>query len=853
PIKILEEKREGLINLFLQNKSSDFLYKHCGLIDEYFKSAFEVAGGNKSIKPDIERYAIVALGGYGRREQAICSDIDIMILFEEGIPKSSEDFISEVVYPLWDLKFELGYSFKNVNEPIKIEKEHFETFTALLDSRFVCGNKGLYLKLVKNLKEKLESSESQTITDWLIETNRKRHKKFGDSSYLLEPNLKEGKGGLRDYHTILWIARIKFGLKDFKDLERVGIFSHEEFNRLKDCLDFIWNVRNRLHYITKRKCDYFYKEYQMPAALDMGFTQEKNRKPVEVFLGILHNRMEFIKYLFLIFIYEKCRSRTERIKDKQVDKPDKRLVIKEGYIQYVSSEAILEDPKLLIKIFEYSAKLNIPLSAEANRVTEDFLYLIEGKYQNSPEILKSFENILLAPLSDFNPLNLMLNIGVLVKYIPEFKEITDLIQYNDYHLYPVDKHSIYTLKTIKRFGRSEDITSDALCDELYTTLENKKPLLWAALLHDIGKGYSVGEHSKIGAKIATEILKRKKLKTKDIDVVSFLIENHLFLIKTATRRDIQDEGTAIFCARKIKSIKRLAMLYLLTVADSIATGPKAWNKWTEALLQDIFFKTYNIIDKGELASEQTIEIIEEKKKEIIPLNSSVFKAMSPRYLLYTDIKDIKDHIKLYGRLKNNSFVWHIKKVIESDTRKITLCAQDKPGLFSKIAGVLTLNGIEILDANINTWTNGIALDIFKVKPPQDKIFEKEKWKKAAIDIGFALAGKLNIKEALKKRKRDYNIERDKNKGENKADNAHINNNISKFFSIIEVTTYNAPDILFRITDAIFEKDIDIRIAKIATKADRIIDVFYVRNLYGEKIVSPDKIEGLKTAIYDALA
>ncbi len=300
PIKILEEKREKLIALFLKNKASDFLYKHCGLIDRYFESAFEVAGANKKIKPDIKKYAIVALGGYGRREQTICSDIDIMILFEDGIPKSSEDFISEVVYPLWNLKFELGYSFKDVKEPIKIEKKHFETFTALLDLRFVCGNKDLYLKLVQKLKEKVDSSESQTIIDWLIETNRKRHKKFGDSSYLLEPNLKEGKGGLRDYHTILWIARIKFGLKDFKDLERFGIFSHEEFNKLKDCLDFIWNVRNRLHYITKRKCDYLYKEYQIPTASDMNFVRIKNRKPVEVFLGTLHNRMEFIKDLFLI-------------------------------------------------------------------------------------------------------------------------------------------------------------------------------------------------------------------------------------------------------------------------------------------------------------------------------------------------------------------------------------------------------------------------------------------------------------------------------------------------------------------------------------------------------------------------
>ncbi|MBW1614959.1 MAG: [protein-PII] uridylyltransferase [Deltaproteobacteria bacterium] len=852
PIKILEAEREKLINLFLKNKASDFLYKHCGLIDRYFKSAFKIAGADKKIEPDIKKYAIAALGGYGRKEQAICSDIDIIILFEGRLPKTSEDFISRIIYPLWDMKFDVGYSFKNVKEPIKIEKEHFETFTALLDLRFLCGNKFLYLKLADNLKEKVKSAESQTITSWLIETNKERHKKFGDSSYLLEPNLKEGKGGLRDCHTILWIARIKFGLRDFKDLERTGVFSYEEFNKLKDSLDFIWNVRNRLHYITKRKCDYLYKEYQIPTASDMNFVRIKNRKPVEVFLGTLHNRMEFIKDLFLIFIYEKCRPKKPEIKRKNLKKPEKGLIIKRDYIQYSSSEAILENPELLIKIFQHSAKLDIPLSAEAKRLTEDFLYLIDRKYQNSQALLKSFEKILLMPLSNFNTLNLMLNRGVLVKYIPEFKEITDLIQYNDYHIYPVDKHSLYTLKTIKRFGTSEDITSDTLCDELYKTLINKKPLLWAALLHDIGKGYSAGEHSETGAKIACEILKEKKLKTEAIDTVSFLIKNHLFLIKTATRRDIQDESTAIFCARKIKTIERLTMLYLLTVADSIATGTKAWNKWREALLQDIFFKTFDIIENGELASEQTIEIIEAKKEKILPLNPAIFDSMSPRYLLYTDIKDIKEHIKLYEQLKDNNFVWDIKKIIESDTRKITLCSKDKQGLFSKIAGVLVLNGIEVLDAQINTWRNGIALDIFIVKPPKDKIFEREKWKKAEASLNLALSDKLNIQEALEKRKKDYNIKKNKNYCETKANKVSINNNISKFFSVIEVTTYDAQDLLFRITDAIFGKEIDIRIAKIATKADRVIDVFYVRNLYGDKIFSKEKIEGLKTAIYNAL-
>ncbi|MDL1988264.1 MAG: [protein-PII] uridylyltransferase [Deltaproteobacteria bacterium] len=859
--KMLQKKRDRLISGFLNRRDPFFLENHARILDDYFRESFERSEVGPMMGINKNPYAIFATGGYGREEQCIHSDVDLLFLFEKNVPDRTEDLIQEVIYPLWDIGLDVGHATRSIKECVSLSGKDLEVLTSVLDARFICGMSLLYSELMEQIRKKVIIKRSDKIINRLIESNLQRHDRFGDSTNLLEPNIKEGQGGLRDYHTMLWIGRIKYNIKQPRDLEYYGLLSHSEFRILKEALLFIWNVRNRLHYIAGRKCDQLHFEYQTELANALNLRKQNGLQPVERFLAKLHSRMEVLKQQYLMFIGEQAYAKKSKLSKKlNTQTQINGLEVKRGMLNFVSSEAILDYPDLLIKIFEESARLQVPLSSEAKRLLKEFIYLIDDDFRNSSFALKSFERILFAPPTTIDVLNDMLSTGFLVQFIPEFKNIVNRIQYDEYHIYPVARHSLLTVKTIKKFGMpDEDKTGNQLCGSLYKELSSKRLLLWAALLHDIGKGYPGAGHSQRGAKIVNDILKKRGFKKSDIETITFLINEHLLLIKTASRRDLNDEGTAIACAGKIKDIERLIMLYLLTVSDSISTGPTAWNDWASALLKNLFLNILSILKKGELTTGKAVEIVEKKKEEILLSASSqqarqeleqLFNVMSPRYLLYTSARDIVEHIELYKSLGNADFVWKVTRTSDSNTRVVTICAKDRPGLFSKIAGVFTLNSIDILDTQAYTWRNNIALDIFKVKPPLDQIFETERWDRAEENLKSALSGELNLTEALKEKMSAYRTFRPRTS--QRPNRIVVDNESSSFFTIIEVFTYDFPGLLFSITDALFRSGLDVWVSKIATKVDQVVDVFYVRDFDGQKVDSADHVAAIKDAIAEVL-
>ena len=857
----LKQKTRALVDRLFQGKVRDFLKEHARLLDAYFIEAFETSMVGPRMNISKNPYAIIALGGYGREEQCIHSDVDLLFLFKKRVPDQAENLIREIVYPLWDIGLEVGYATRSLKECIALSAGDFEILTPMLDARFICGWSHIYSDLMDQLREKVIRKKSRSIINWLVENNKMRHVHFGDSAYLLEPNLKEGQGGLRDYHTMQWIGQIEFNIRQPRDMEYFGLLSHKEYRTLRRSLAFIWNVRNRLHDLCGRKYDRLHFENQIKLAEKLNYKKSNGQQPVERFLGELHGRMEALKQQHLMFLHEMGieKMRKRRRKTQKQSSVEGIEVIEWGMLNFVSPEKIMESPELLIKIFEESARLKIPLSAEARRLVKEFGYLVTAKFRKSEPVVQSFERILITQAPLFNVLNEMLNSGILVRLIPEFRSIVNRIQYDEYHLYPVDKHLLRTVHTIKNFGSKKDNSLEPLCAQVYRELKNKKLLLWAALLHDIGKGDDNDDHAARGAAAIKKILNKKGLNAQEIDSVEFLVENHLFLIKRATRRDIHDEETAIFTARKIKDIQRLKMLYLLTVADSIATGPMAWNDWTAALLRDFFLKILNVLEKGELATEEAVNIIEQKRKDIIGSARTrkakqeigdLFDNMSPRYRLYMPADSMLEHIELYGRLGDADFIWDIARSADANTRTVTICAKDRPGLISKIAGVFTLNNINILDVQVFTWRNNVALDIFEVKPPPDQIMEAEKWQKTARNLNGALSGDLKLTKALGKK--TAAVRKANHRMQTIPHRITVDNTSSSFFTIIEVVTYDFPGLLFNITDALFNCDLNIWVAKIATKADQVVDVFYVWDLSGQKVDSEEQVEKIKTAVLDRL-
>lgn len=840
------------------DETPGLLKQHALSIDNYFQACFE----SSHIGPQMDfvknPYAIVALGGYGRSEQCVHSDVDLLFLFQKNVPSAADELIREIVYPLWDLKMEVGYATRSVDDCIFMAREDYEVLTSILDARFICGVSSVFTRLKDQVERKIAKRNAKKIIDWLIKRNIERHEDFGDSTFLLQPNLKEGKGGLRDYHTLRWVAAIKYDLRQIRDLEYQGILSQLEYDDLMTALSFIWDVRNKLHLLTNRKCDQLYFEYQRPVAESMGFSDEKGESAVERFLGLLHSHMAFIKNQLQLFLYEfgygkkgKWRQSAQKINETPG------IHLYKERLNFDSPETIVNDPELLIKIFEVSARLKIPLSREAERLVREFNYLVDDRFRMSFSVRNVFENILILPTPTFNVLEQMLNTGFLVSLIPEYKNVINRIQYDAYHLYPVDRHLLRTVYTLKMFGEPDNDAPDSLCVKLYRGLKRKKILLLTALLHDIGKGRK-GSHSRAGAEISSVVLGRMGYGSGDINLVSFLIENHLLLIKIATRRDINDEETAIACARQIRDGNRLRMLYLLTVADSIATGPKAWNSWTASLLRNFFLKVLGILEKGELATTSVVNRIAKKRKEVLAAGrgfdgadvEAIFDQMSPRYIMYTEAQDIISHIRLYNQLSGKPFVMEVARDTELNSRTVTICAKDRPGLFSKIAGVFTLNNINILDVHANTWKNGIALDIFKVNPPPEQLFEEERWQRVEKNLHDVLSGGMDLademakKPLIKKREESFVATR--------PNRVKVNNDGSSFYTIIEVFSYDFKGLLYSVTDAISRLGLNITVSKIATKVDQVVDVFYVRDESEEKITDPLSVARIKKEILAVL-
>ncbi len=851
-----------MISDFIAGNVLDFIEKHTRIFDEYFCGSFERSSIGQDMNISKNPYAIVAMGGYGRGEQCLFSDIDILLLFDKKIPAEAEKLIGETFYPLWDIGMDVAHATMTVSESVKLASTDFETMISMLDSRFVCGKSDVYFELRERLRVKINSFQKKKLISRLINTSKERHLRFGDSSYLLEPNLKDGQGGLRDYHAILWVARIRSDLVSPKELESNGYFSQHEFEGLISALKYLWGIRCRLHCMAQRKCDQLYFEYQIQMAKDLNTENIDGKKSVEVFLGDLHSRMEFIKQLHLMVMAEIGNTRKFDLKGifKGKTGGKKGLIFLRGMLFFSSSEAIVKEPFLLAEIFKKSSEFRIPISAEARRIIEDFSYLIDDDFRFNPKVINAFEYVLTTPESEVNGLGDMLSSGFLGSFIPEFKNIINRIQYDQYHIYPVARHSLHTVLAIKKFENRESSGYDSLYHTIYRELSKKRRiLLWAALLHDIGKGDHGKGHSARGAAIAGEILLRMGFDTDFIEPITFLVKEHLFLIKIATRRDVNDEETSILCARKIKDIDLLKMLYLLTVADSKSTGPTAWNDWTEVLLQDLFLKVLNQLKTGELANSKMLQDLEEKKKEVFSLTHEKypswdweknFESMSPRYLLHTSSKDIVAHMGLFAQLGNDEMVMDVAEEGGADIRTVTLCARGTPGLFSKISGVFALNGLDIFDARIYTWKKNIVLDIFRVTPPKDRIFEKRKWARVKENLKEAIMGRLDLDAALKESTSFHKGK--KLPGLESAARVVVDNSSSSFFTIIEVFANDFTGLLFKITNLLYKNDLDVRVAKISTKVDQAVDVFYVRDIDGQKIDDEKKVETLVRAIRDVI-
>jgi len=825
-------------------------------MDQYFRGGLQDSNAGQRLFKEKTPFAFLAVGGYGRKELSLWSDVDIISLFSHKIPYLAKELAEEIFYPLWDLGIELGYGTRTIKDCLKLCKSDFQVLTSMMDPRFLCGDSPLYLHLMEDLKQKIISKKAVAFCRWLEDFHDIRMETFGDASHLLEPNLKEGIGGLRDYHQILWIANALFGLRAPRDLEYLGKLSHNEYQELRKHLEFIWLVRNHLHQLSGRKNDRLDFEYQEKIAPRLRYQDREDLLGVEQFMGDLHASMASIKSLNRAF------ARTHLPKRRSLWKESKPLdVVRglhsiQGEIRFNSATDILSDPLLLMTIFEQSSRVDCPLSMEARRLVSEFLSLVDDGFRRARKASRSFLNIINST-NAFEVLIQMEEIGFLSSFIPEFAKITKRVQFDAYHTFPVGRHSLETLRRLKGLHAEKEM----LLLDIFLELPDPGPLFLAGLFHDIGK---IGKgHAARGAEISRKILKRLEYPEETTEDVLFLIRHHLLLVETATRRDLSDEKSVVQCARIIGNTERLRMLYLLTCADSMATGPRAWNDWIANLVQELFFKVLHILERGELATvdashkvQQTMDQVRQasyfEEKGVDP--EPFFEVMSPRYLLATTPRDIIRHIEMVLRMREQCrkdagdvFSFDAKENPVEDCSEITFLARDRPGLFADMAGVLALNGVNILSADIYTWRDGTAVDIFKVTKPLDTIDPGRIWQKVKQDLERTFKGKLSLTYRLGQKRASAFLSN--HEVPSRSPQVIMDNSSSDFFTVVEVFADDRVGLLHLIAKTLFDLRLDIRIAKIATKGDQIADVFYVRDLEGQKIEDEEHLREIEEALH----
>jgi [protein-PII] uridylyltransferase len=851
-IEELKASRGDLFERFSRGEeTAAFQEIYTEIVDQYFRRSLEESGAGRIFFRQRKPFTFIAAGGYGRKDLSFHSDIDVIILFRSRIPADARRLVESVFYPLWDVGFDLGHGIRTIKDCVDLARRDFEVLTSLLDGRFICGDPDLFFSLMESLQRKVISGKANRFGLWLQESEKRRMASFGDASDLLEPNLKDGIGGLRDYHQILWLSKIFFHLIVPRDLEYTGILSHREYAVLRENLDFIGLVRNHLHRMSGRKNDRLSFEFQEGIAAVLGFEHKDELLPVEQFLSSLHAAMASIKSIHRSFVRTHMPgSLPERAKSKPENLSPSVNAL-HGEIRFTTPTSIPDKPLVLMEVFGWIAASGYSLALETKRLIREFLYLVDEDFRSSPEIVDAFLTILKGPWA-FDALEQMDEVGLLGGFLPEFEHVRGRVHFDSYHLHPVGAHLLQTVKNIKSVGRERNI----FLPDILSDLSDPEPLLLASLLHDIGK---VGRgHARRGVVLAHKILERIGYGKTAAEHVLFLISHHLLLAETATRRDLNDEKAVVQCARIIGTVERLKMLHLLTWADSKATGPRAWNEWIENLVTELFFKILHMLERQELAtpdaSKRIRRNLQQVKKAIAGRMDEeemdgVFEVMSPRYLLETEPREMIRHIESYreifpplGQPSPAAFAFNAQKQPSETTWEILFLARDRPGLFSDIAGVFALNNINILSAHIYTWLDGTAVDLFKVDGPLDPIFPDQLWSKAREDLKKVLAGTFSIPERLEEKSRTGAQGKRK---KTRSPEVKIDNESSDFFTLVEVFADDHVGLLYRITHALFHQGLDIRIAKIATRGDQIADIFYVRDLEGQKVLDPGRVEEIR--------
>ncbi len=832
------------------------------LTDQIIKLTFEAVTERVHRNPNPtegERLAVLAVGGYGRGEMAPFSDVDLLFLTPYKITAWAESVIESMLYILWDLKLKVGHSSRTVKDCLRLGAEDFTIRTAMLEHRFLVGFENLASDLDTKLWNTLfKGTEGEFIEAKLAERDA-RHVKQGQR-YMVEPNVKEGKGGLRDLQSLFWIAKYIHHTDDLGKLVRAGVFRPEEFSTFVKAENFLWAVRCHLHLASGRATEQLTFDMQVEVAERMGYADKGGRRGVEIFMQEFFRHATAVGDLTRIFLtsLEASQQKEPPLLMRLLKRAPK---MKDGYevvnnrLAITDDAAFLADKMNLLRVFEEALRTGLLIHADAMRLISANLHLIDRDMRDDKEAQRIFLDLLLKHGNPERALRRMNELGVLAAFIPEFEPIVAMMQFNMYHHYTVDEHTIqciWHLSEIENGHLEEDlpVASSILKDGV-----NRKVLYVALLLHDIGKGRDE-DHSVLGAKIARKVAPRLGLNKQECATVEWLVRYHLLMSDMAQKRDIADPRTVRDFAKAVQTKERLDLLCVLTVCDIRGVGPGTWNNWKAVLIRALYRQTRRALEDGMEALNRENRGAEAKKALREALDGWDTKALRtetgrhyPPYWQGLHVTAHKVFAEMLRDIGDDEIRIDIHPDEDRDATRVCFALSDHPGIFSRLAGALALVGANVVDARTFTSKDGFATAAFWIQDGDGSPYEDVRIPRLRDMIAKTLRGDVVPREAIKprdkikKRERAFNV----------PTSITFDNEGSEIYTIIEVDTRDRPGLLFDLTRTLANANVYIASAVIATYGEQVVDTFYVKDMFGLKFHSESKQKSLETKLRTAIS
>jgi [protein-PII] uridylyltransferase len=837
--------------------------------DEIIRLLFDIAGKHlySAQNPsEAERMAVIATGGYGRGLLAAGSDIDLLFLLPYKQTAWGESVAETILYCLWDMGLKVGHATRSVTECIRQARADMTVRTAVLEARYLLGERKLYDELVTRFDKEIAQGSAADFVAAKLAEREERHRRAGQSRYLVEPNVKDGKGGLRDLHTLYWIAKYVYRVREREQLIDRGVYDPREYRRFRRCADFLWAVRCHMHFLTGRAEERLSFDIQREIAVRLGYTEHPGLRDVERFMKHYFLIAKDVGDLTAILCAKLEESQAKplpvlsrmmarlRPRTRPALSESDEFVVENNRINVADPNVFKHDPVNLIRIFHLAQRYNLAFHPDAMHLATRSLKLIDQTLRDDPEANRLFLEILTSKNDAETVLRRMNEAGVLGHFIPAFGRIVAMMQFNMYHHYTVDEHLVRCIGVLSDIdaGRSEDTI---FASELMRTIQPRhRDLLYVALfLHDIAKG-RVEDHSIAGARVARHLCPRLGFSPAETETVAWLVEVHLVMSILAQSRDLSDRMTIENFAAVMQSVERMKLLAILTAADIKAVGPGVWNGWKAQLIRSLYYETEPVLTGGfsEVNRAQRVAAAQAQfRAELADWTAAESDAYVglhyPAYWLKVDPAHQIAHARFLrsAAQAGKSVATSVSFPAARGVTELTVLAPDHPWLLSIIAGACAVAGANIVDAQIFTTTDGRAVDTIAVSREFD-LDEDEARRAARITdtIEKALRGDLRLPGLVAKRAgsrarlRAFALEPE----------VSINNGWSSRHTMIEVAGLDRPGLLFELTSTLSKLDLNIASAHIATFGERVVDVFYVTDLFGAKITSAIRQAAIKRAL-----